>query len=205
MSRITEEVKQTIALVNQVADTHDNSNAEGLDRAASHELHELCTRLYDGVISDGEMARLDQLLESSSSARACYFRYVGLHSALLTSTGKHQREEAEQLRRHITKAAQCEEDALKQDSLELPLRTRLRGASQRSFITWAVSGTLAAAALITVLWILQRPEDPFVASAQGDRSEQQAATPADANMAAAPVQLSYVSPTTRWRQRAGSF
>jgi hypothetical protein len=51
-----------------VPDNYDKTNGDELDRDETRALHHLCTRVYDEVISDEEMAQLNRMLHDSSAA-----------------------------------------------------------------------------------------------------------------------------------------
>ena len=80
---------------------NDHLNSTVLDDETTRRLHELCTRLYDEVISNEESEELNRLLDSKPAARQFYLQYVSLHNMLLGSVGKHQRMEAELLGQRI--------------------------------------------------------------------------------------------------------
>lgn len=185
----------------------DNVNSGELDHSANRELHLLCTRLYDDVISDEEMARLDRMLNESGAARKIYFNYVDLHQALLTSTGKQQRTEAELLRQHITDVSQGEETSPHKSSPAAPHTesSRERPWSRQRFLSWAMAAALLIAGTVAIFWPQQKSDDQFAEVKSNDRlSEPKLAAPIDDEPA--PVaQVTYVSGIARWQDSNESF
>lgn len=190
----------------QVSNVHRNSNFAELDQAVIHELHQLCTRLHDEVIFEQELARLNQLLDDFSAARKFYLRYVTLHSMMLTSTGKQQRVEAEELSRHITQVEQNENSDRTHplaDTLLSEEQPGLLGLRQQSVVTWAIAAMLLIAASATI-WAVRETDVDF-AEAHHRGRVQRPTDPAPGVVRIAPaVRLSYISSNARW-QPNGAF
>ena len=186
-------------------DSRDHSDLDQLD---SSELHELCTRLYDEVISEQEMLRLNQLLNESHAARMQYLRYVSLHSMLLATTGKHERIEAEALRRHITDATTDVDDRpADRRAGEHCNKSNLRGHGLRHrwVLTWGVAATLLIALSGSVYWgvINSNHQRAQITNRHGEGHSPRTAS-VEAGVAA-DAQISHVSPTVQWRAGNRAF
>jgi len=188
-----------------VSKPSDNSNFQQLDGAVARELHDLCTRLYDQVITVEELAELNQLLDSSPAARQFYLRYVSLHSMLLTNAGKHRQVEAEVLGRHV--AAFAENDETVEDGSYTALLPKADSGS-RWFPrkSWAAIAASLFIVTVTTLWAIRASNDQVEIASKG--VEVPALQPAASNRVEQRVsvtRLSYISPAVRWLQPNDAF
>lgn len=189
-----------------MSNSAEHSGADGLDRSTQHEVHELCTRLLDEVISDEQLARLDRLLSTSSSAREIYLRYVGLSIALGASSEKQQQTQAEQFRRHIASSEEANGARLEPRSTsdwfssgEQAVRRKNRFKPRTG---WAISAALLIAGIAAGLAYLDSSSSP--GSTEASAEQQNDATPAADSPTTAP-RLSYVSPNALWQDPNDSF
>jgi hypothetical protein len=186
-----------------VSEAPGNSKSNELDGIA--ELHALYSRLYDRIITDEELARLNRLLDGSPSARQLYFRYVELHSALVTSTGRRQGIEAEVIRSRVPGMAQVDDAIVKalQENLLVNDAFVVRNSPRkRPLVAWAVAASLLAV-VGGGIWIWRSSVEPTVTSATGHASVRPTGTPQVASDTSLPVaRLSFVSPGTRWRRQS---
>ncbi|MGI9428235.1 MAG: FecR domain-containing protein [Bythopirellula sp.] len=180
-----------------MSNTDHNSDNDTIDQADARDLHELCTRLYDHVIAEPEIDRLNKMLDDNSAARKIYLRYVDLQHLLMSSTGKLQRTEAELLRCHIT-AVTSDDDDDSEESAEAAVAANEfkqrppRGI--RSPLTWAVAAMLLISATIGAFWSLQDAKEEI---AENDHLSNTATTDPIDHRAAPLASISYVSSTAR--------
>lgn len=181
----------------------NNLNPTDLDPGDARELHQLCTRLYDQVISQEELEQLNRLMDEKPVARQFYLRYVMLHGLLLANAEKHQRVQAELLGSHVGLAESDEEIAVagshrdKVNSMAVYRNLRVHSV-------WAGSVTIGVLVLLFAFFMSggflkrsnlevvesgERENSPVLqANLQGDISKQQSAM----------TRVSYVSPVARW-------
>lgn len=188
-----------------MSNADDNLNGDVLSQADALELHELCTRLVDEVITDSEMVRLDQMLNSSSAARDIYLRYVDLQHALTISTGKQLRTAAESLRCHVAAIVQEQETGLDEPVAEMvepgtkPGRTR---PGYRALFSWTIAATLLVAATLSAILSLPDSDSQVAKNNDGTRSEPISET----LQGKKPIhfaKISYVSSAVRWDKSKG--
>ncbi|QEG36554.1 FecR domain-containing protein [Bythopirellula goksoeyrii] len=182
-------------------DSPDNTNSIEIDQSTVRELHDLCTRLYDQVISEKELKRFNDLLDSRRSARSFYLRYVSLHSMLLTSAGKQERIEAEALSRHVAVSAQTDQPefpvflARKQGSGVAADRFESRKSA--SFLWLAIVASLLVA-ITAVVWTV-RSSHQIDSVAKNKHDSPSLRKEGLAEQTTPVARLSYVSPAIHWQ------
>ncbi|TWT36804.1 FecR protein [Posidoniimonas corsicana] len=173
----------------------DHTTPDSLTAAEAHEVHVLCDRLHDGLLSADESARLNEWLGQRPAARSYYLRFVALHRDLLASDGKRRFGEAELLRDLVASDGApndtCEASASMLALLnpETPASVR---ASRRVVGVWQLAAAVLLAMTLSLFWVNGSPDENTVATAPEP-------TPAPAESVAREVTLSHVSPGVVWR------
>ncbi len=180
-----------------------------LDAVTTRELHLLCTKLYDEVISAEEMARLNFLLTESRAARQVYLSYVTLHRRMLASTGKDRQANIEVLRRHLANAlSEDGEEGLdellvatgsKDTGSGLPKRG-VEGAHRRSLFPWAIAASLLLGTSIWWAWPTKGTNSPSGLAKITEKTEAGDADSRRIDKPASVARLSYVSRSARWKE-----
>ncbi len=137
----------------------NSSDRHELSKEEVRNLYLLCSKLYEQVITEEELATLDAQLENSSAARWHYLRYISLHNSILISSGKLKQVETEAMRQRVVEAV-CEEEeqAVKPQGLSdepkvLPL-TQAKGSNFLSFVAFSVVSAAALMLLWTGGWLV---------------------------------------------------
>lgn len=179
--------------------SRSTADVDQLDSAKRRELHRLCGRAYDEVLTEEDKALLDTLLSESRAARALYFQFVELHTLMLAKVGIGEQREAEALRQRVS-AGSGDEEVNAADSLKRVTSHTLQNANLKSRANLLLS--LAALLLLAVTvgvavfsnQAANSPQGSTVAESQSVLDE----IVVDAEEAVNQIQLSYMSPATQW-------
>lgn len=110
------------------------------------ELNTLCNALVDGIITDAEKARLEEILRTSEEARRFYVRALALSSSLMQYAGEMQAEAPD---------------------IPAPQTSVVRPASW----IWTLGSLAAAAAIVLAFWLGWSRERVVTGSGSGEIAE----------------------------------
>ena len=85
--------------------SNNNPKRKGPEEGVVEELFHLVSSACDGLLTESEHVRLNELLDHSAPLRKIYLRYISLHSSLTTTAGSQAAQGIEEFKNQIVTAA----------------------------------------------------------------------------------------------------
>lgn len=187
-----------------MSQTKNNSEFPDLDRSTVHEIHVLCSRLFDENISIEEQSRLKELFNESDSARRLYLRCIALNTTLAAIAGIRQERIADASCDLLNPSAPLDQTRLEKmpASVSLPRHSRVLSLPMaRYHIRWATAAVLLLAASAGLFWLTSSSKNDYSVANREQPSGQRATL---SKPLPAP-RVTYVSATAQWRHRDGAI